>query len=515
MGKNIVIFSDGTGNSSGIYLDENRSNIYKLFRATRCGPDSEIKPSEQLAFYDPGVGTLPPDDGVFLRIYYRFMTMIGAATGLGITKNVVECYAALIRMYEPGDRIFLFGFSRGAYTVRLLGGVLSYCGIPYRTSDGQRVKRDYGSSQELARHAVTKIYQHMESMDRDAKGHKEPTKRQLEFLDQRDLLGDRFREKYSANGSDGKPEAKPHFIGVFDTVSSLFNFIFLIGLVAGLALFSYIAAPFISALVHWMIDFSIPDMGLPGGLVTFYDLTISEWFFSGIITLAAWLYFRSHLKFPGRIVENPETGRGYPWWRTVRLSDWRMRFDDYNLSPNVVAARHALSIDERRYAFDRVPWSDGAKIKGIPKPEGWFQQVWFAGVHSDIGGSYADNEARLSDISLKWMVDAATKEGLVVDPGMLKLFPNARGRQHDEFSRTLLRFMGPMHRTIASDAPLHPSVIERFEAGPVLNYDVTEEYRPSALRKHKAVEHYFGGTKIDGGQFFPPSTESKKRNSDA
>ena len=59
MAKNILIFSDGTGQAGGLTPDENVSNIYKLFRATRCGPDSDIDPSEQLTFYDPGLGSHP------------------------------------------------------------------------------------------------------------------------------------------------------------------------------------------------------------------------------------------------------------------------------------------------------------------------------------------------------------------------------------------------------------------------------------------------------------------------
>ena len=61
--RNIVIFSDGTGARGGVFVDEDRSNIYKLFRATRCGADTSIKASEQLAFYDPGIGTLAPGSG--------------------------------------------------------------------------------------------------------------------------------------------------------------------------------------------------------------------------------------------------------------------------------------------------------------------------------------------------------------------------------------------------------------------------------------------------------------------
>jgi uncharacterized protein (DUF2235 family) len=54
MPKNVVIFSDGTGQAGGFRFDENRSNVYKLYRATRCSADSSIDPREQVAFYDPG-----------------------------------------------------------------------------------------------------------------------------------------------------------------------------------------------------------------------------------------------------------------------------------------------------------------------------------------------------------------------------------------------------------------------------------------------------------------------------
>jgi uncharacterized protein (DUF2235 family) len=71
MAKNILIYSDGTGQRSGVFLDENRSNIYKLYRATRCGPDTAVDPAEQLAFYDPGIGTSPIDANFFVRSYTR------------------------------------------------------------------------------------------------------------------------------------------------------------------------------------------------------------------------------------------------------------------------------------------------------------------------------------------------------------------------------------------------------------------------------------------------------------
>jgi uncharacterized protein (DUF2235 family) len=87
MSKNIVIFSDGTGQAGGINFDEARTNVYKLYRACRVGPDTRIDPSEQVAFYDPGLGSAA-DGGHFkvgwIRWIYNILSM---ATGLGITAN--------------------------------------------------------------------------------------------------------------------------------------------------------------------------------------------------------------------------------------------------------------------------------------------------------------------------------------------------------------------------------------------------------------------------------------------
>src|SRR5947208_7241956 len=74
MPKNIVIISDGTGQAGGINFDEARTNVYKLYRACRVGPDTRIDPSEQVAFYDPGLGSAA-DGGHFkvgwLRTFYN------------------------------------------------------------------------------------------------------------------------------------------------------------------------------------------------------------------------------------------------------------------------------------------------------------------------------------------------------------------------------------------------------------------------------------------------------------
>ena len=87
-----------------------------------------------------------------------------------------------------------------------------------------------------------------------------------------------------------------------------------------------------------------------------------------------------------------------------------MKFFDEQLNPNVGWGRHALAIDEHRADFDRVPWGDPKAVRETaPEEPDWLQQFWFAGDHSDIGGSYIENESRLSDISLQWMVQEAQK----------------------------------------------------------------------------------------------------------
>ncbi|WP_246252155.1 T6SS phospholipase effector Tle1-like catalytic domain-containing protein [Allomesorhizobium camelthorni] len=207
MPRNIVIFADGTGQRGGIFFDENRSNIYKLYRATRCGPEYSVNPAEQLAFYDPGSGTEPIEGNFFFRLYRRLHNLVSQATGLGLTLNVIQCYAAIIRMWRPDDRIFLFGFSRGAYTVRALGGVLSYFGVPTHMADGSPLLRDEASTLRIAKEAVKDVYQFTSSGRRD-----DAADEQKMRMDQRNLLAARFRRKYGSGDGEAS-NTVPHFIG--------------------------------------------------------------------------------------------------------------------------------------------------------------------------------------------------------------------------------------------------------------------------------------------------------------
>jgi uncharacterized protein (DUF2235 family) len=183
MPKNIVIFSDGTGLRGGILVDERRSNIYKLYRASRCGPDSCVNPADQVTFYDPGIGTLPSGSGFIDNLTRRIYNLVSQALGLGLTGNIIDCYAALIELWRQGDRIFLFGFSRGAYTIRCLAAVIAKCGIPTQMRDGSALRYDESAINKIAKQAVKRVYQHTSSWVKAT-----ATPRQLELLDQRDAL---------------------------------------------------------------------------------------------------------------------------------------------------------------------------------------------------------------------------------------------------------------------------------------------------------------------------------------
>src|SRR5215510_3846321 len=95
MARASLIFSDGTGQAGGVTFDEDRTNIYKLFRATRCGPDSPIDPAKQVAFYDPRPGSPRDNRFAFGWVGRKIYNLLSRATGFGITANIVDCYAAI------------------------------------------------------------------------------------------------------------------------------------------------------------------------------------------------------------------------------------------------------------------------------------------------------------------------------------------------------------------------------------------------------------------------------------
>lgn len=471
MPKNIVIYSDGTGQDGGVRPEQRMSNIFKMFRATRPGPDSSIDPDEQVAFYDPGLGTDAGASGL-TSIRRSFAKLLSSVTGRGITTNIADCYEFIINHYRPGDRIWLFGFSRGAYTARSVANVIRLCGVPTKSPEGELLRFRLGA-REIAERAVIRVAEHGAGHARD------------KYDDEREELARRFRIEHGSN-VDGEANAAPYFIGVFDTVASLgAKGPLRLALAVVLALLIAIAGLATAGALHWAF-------GLHWG----YSFLAA----TGLIgTYALWSYLRTSLKVMWPLLD----GRRFP---SIHIAQWSGRYYDRLLGRAVTYARHAISIDENRADFPRLPWGPGKGVDSRPEIEGEskpFVQLWFAGNHSDIGGSYQEAESRLSDIALQWMVEEARSvpHPLIVDQDRLRIFPSAAGLQHDEIAgmadtvrrRTpaiLRRFTRRLTwksqlRDPIATATLHPSVNDRFRLNTVPRQGDDGPYRPEALRDHE------------------------------
>lgn len=467
MPKNILIFADGTGQVGGVRPDQQLSNIYKLYRATRVGPDSPIDPKLQVAYYDPGLGTANPAGGVRLGYWQRLKQWGGLAVGLGFSENVIDCYEAILKRYEPGDRIYLFGFSRGGYTVRAVANVLNLCGVPRLDQEGGPLPRTGRALRAIAREAVVEVYEH-------GAGH--PRGR---FEDQREAIARRFRLKYGAGIHPNRGDVFPEFVGVFDSVAALgLPIIFRLLLMAAGA----IALAVLSGLLGML---SVRWFGGP-----FWGVACTI-FVAGVLA-AVLAYLRATLRFAS---EEVDMGKR-PW----HLAMWTSKNYDQFLDPRIPIVRHALAIDETRTSFGRVKWGGSINRDQEGDARGRFRQRWFAGNHSDIGGSYPEEESRLSDIALQWMLGEATAgpNYIWVDLTKLHLHPDPTGAQHCEvFAQQqgpwwLRWFKWPAStRYIHEDAELDPSVLERFDAPGIVNCNAKEPYRPEALRNHKRVSSFY------------------------
>lgn len=177
MGKNIVLCADGTGNKGGYTPD---SNVYKIYNAI----DVHAADNEQVVFYDNGVGTATN----------KYLRAVSAAVGIGFRENVCDLYEFLVKNYEPGDQVYLFGFSRGAATVRAFSGFVAACGLIKFEVNGEKM-----SAREL-KGAVEQAFQKYVEIGRKHKHGIPP-----------------LAEKLSGNYGAIPIE----FIGVWDTVSAL------------------------------------------------------------------------------------------------------------------------------------------------------------------------------------------------------------------------------------------------------------------------------------------------------
>lgn len=312
--KNIVVLSDGTAKDGGVGVD---TNVYRLFKA------AENRTSRQVVFYDRGLGT-------------GWRRLTGSAFGAGMSGNILECYRFIFDNFEAGDRIFLFGFSRGAATVRSLSAFIHLFGVLPK-SRPELIKKAYA------------IYKEDNPKKRN--------RRAAEFVRDHHTMWTRVK-----------------FVGVWDTVAAL-----------------GVPAPALDSLLD-------------------------------------------------------------------RLPFLRHKFHNFRLSPSVEHAFHALSIDDRRRVFHPVLW-DAGPLEDYQE----VRQVWFTGMHSDVGGG--TSAKGLSDITLTWMLGHAKEQGLLVyrDPEMN---PNPAAAMTDSRAGKG-RFYSEEVRewdTGREDRPvLHPKVLERVE----------------------------------------------------
>ena len=113
MSKRIIFCADGTWNDPAT-----NTNVYKIYKAMTYT-------ASQCPLYDDGVGA----DG------NPIMKILGGAMGAGLTQKIKDGYTRISHLYEKGDQIFIFGFSRGAYTARSLAGMIANCGLPTQNAD--------------------------------------------------------------------------------------------------------------------------------------------------------------------------------------------------------------------------------------------------------------------------------------------------------------------------------------------------------------------------------------------
>lgn len=329
--KRIITCSDGTWNKPGDQFDGKyvQTNVQKLFEAIckKVTPDDGRKVVHQIKYYDEGVGA----EGS------AWSKMIDGATGRGIDDNIKDIYKFIIWNYEPEDELFLFGFSRGAYTARSLAGLIRNCGI-LKKNNMMLVEEAY------------QIYRNRDNPELDPKG----------------AISKKFREDNS------HPEERIKFVGVWDTVGAL---------------------------------------GVPV--------------------------------------------HAFQW-----IDKNKYQFHDTTLSSLVENAFQALAIDERRSNFKPTLWTLSKDVKDRVVGQR-MEQVWFCGVHSNVGGGYPDQG--LSDITLNWMADKARSCGLGFDEPYLAsiLNPNPEGTLYD--SKTgifglLPDYIRPVCKTPFANESVDPSV---------------------------------------------------------
>lgn len=298
--KAIVLFSDGTGNSSAKLF---KTNVWRMYEAVDLGPPAAGKRA-QISYYDDGVGTSS----------FKPLAALGGAFGWGLKRNVLDIYRYACRNYREGDDIYAFGFSRGAFTARVVVALIASEGLVRSETEGDLQRKTSAAYRAFRTSFLPRRLQWPTKLAR---------RLHAALIDALDSLLHRTPYDCSENA-----RPKIRFIGVWDTVAAY------------------------------------------GGPITEITRAIDNWFFP--------------LSMP-----------------------------DYHLDKHVLCARHALALDDERDAFHPLLWDEVHEeqlIKQEQVARGRLKQVWFTGMHADVGGGYPDES--LSYVSLLWMMEEAEHAGL-------------------------------------------------------------------------------------------------------
>jgi uncharacterized protein (DUF2235 family) len=331
--KKIVICLDGTGNQMKAKGHTNVATLYEMLDLS--------DPAKQLGYYDPGVGTMSSANATG-AISRSFSRMCGLAFGSGMKTNVAEAYTFLMQHWLPGDELYVFGFSRGAYTARALVGMLNRPGLLRP------------GSENLVPYAVAQYATNKTFSESDRENIRE------------------FSHAFCW-GTEAHPLSRPRANDPYE--------------------------------MHWH--------AVPIAYLGVWD-TVKA---AGILRLGNLHWPFTHQLF------------------------------------NVKRIRHAVSIDEYRRPY--------REYLADPKHVG-LEEAWFAGVHSDVGGTFED-DPRLAKIALKWLVDGTVND--------LHLRTGAYTRQctvEESFAEGKRHKMGKIwflvgtrHRGLPGNAKVHASVRAR------------------------------------------------------
>ncbi|WP_124552182.1 DUF2235 domain-containing protein [Methylophilus methylotrophus] len=352
--RKLIVCCDGTWNN----LNQSElgvptpTNVVKLFYSLAKEDSNGIK---QIAYYHPGVGT----ENKFLNKY------LGGGLGVGLGKNIKSAYKWICDQYEDGDQLYLFGFSRGAFTVRSLSGFLERFGIL-----------------DLNAYSVREAW---DKVDAAYEAYKDKMSLTPEF---------RYKVK---SGS-----VVINFLGVWDTVGSL----------------------------------GVPDE------LAFFNLFDDT---------------KDH------------------------------SFHSTELCPNVRVARHAVAIDERRGTFPPTLWTKwNDNVQSV-------KQIWFPGVHSDVGGGYL--QTGLSDGALLWMIEEVSNDGhlLFIKSKIDQIKPNYQDVLHDSLDGLFRRLRNqPRNVPCFNDTnQFHTSALNRYEFPPICeqaywDYKVIEKDKSERVKVYAA-----------------------------